>query len=383
MKRILFCADGTWNGPTGDTDGDNLPDATNVFKLFCCLPGNDSPDSLILQNEQERVDDATKTVAKYLHGVGDSNNPLVKALGGVFGSGLITRIIRGFTFLSRNYTPGDKIILVGFSRGAYTVRALAGFIAACGLLDASEVTMSNQMEAYIAAVNAWNRYRRQAKGHGMDRIFDWFPRIFSHLIHDKTTGGGSVPIEAVGVWDTVGALGIPVYNLQRDTRYNLFEFDDCVLSSQVKHGFHAVSVDEERVDFTPTLWKDDSRITQMLFAGAHADVGGGYNTSNNESDLSNIALDWMLTQLGTCGVIFRPECRSNWCLAPANPLGPSHQPWTEGVWRTLPHAPRTLPPEHNLKIAASIKDRLNQSVTLLPSGQTVVYNPQALGDVAP
>jgi uncharacterized protein (DUF2235 family) len=372
MKTLIFCADGTWNGPNGDIDGDNLPDATNVFKLFCCLPGNNVEASLRLQNEQERFDASTRTLAKYLHGVGDSNNPLVKALGGAFGSGVTARIIRGYTFLSRNYKEDDKIILVGFSRGAYTVRALAGFIAACGLLDATEVDLSDKMKAYVAAVGAWHQYRKQAKGDGIKDIFDWFPSIFSLFQGVQTTGKGSAPIEAVAVWDTVGAHGIPLYIQDKDERYNYFQFADCKLSPTVKHGIHAVAADEERTDFGPTLWEPRNGVTQMLFAGAHADVGGGYNTKNQESDLSNIALEWMLNELDGLGVAFAPDCRQTWGLLPPNPLGPSHQPWTEGIWQKLGHTRRVFP-EGVLLEAPSREQRKGKTVLLLPSGSSAIY----------
>jgi uncharacterized protein (DUF2235 family) len=125
-KIIIFCADGTWNGP-GEPDDDNTAaPPTNVFKLFLNLAGADLPDTMMLAKEQERVlkaeDNSVLQWAKYLHGVGDSNNFLVRILGGTIGSGLIARIVRGYTFISRNYVPGDQTFIIGFSRGAYTSR---------------------------------------------------------------------------------------------------------------------------------------------------------------------------------------------------------------------------------------------------------------------
>jgi hypothetical protein len=95
-KNIIFCADGTWNGPgEPDTDDKTAP-PTNVFKLFLNLDGRDTPDSYLLEKEQERTltgtDGELRQTAKYLHGVGDSDNFLVKLLGGTLGAGLITRI---------------------------------------------------------------------------------------------------------------------------------------------------------------------------------------------------------------------------------------------------------------------------------------------------
>ncbi len=129
-KTIVFCADGTWDGPGQAGVAGGIAQTTNVFKLFFNLDGRDTPDTALLANEQERVlrDAAGLELqwAKYIHGVGDSNNALVRLLGGTLGAGLIVRIVRGFTFISRHYEPGDSIVIVGFSRGAYTARALAG-----------------------------------------------------------------------------------------------------------------------------------------------------------------------------------------------------------------------------------------------------------------
>jgi hypothetical protein len=128
-KNIVFCADGTWNGP-GQSDT-KLAERqwTNVFKIFLNLDGLDAARTALFADEQEReliVDGDLVQIAKYLHGVGDSQNFIVRALGGGLGEGLIARIVRGYTFISRNYEVGDKIYVIGFSRGAYTARAPRG-----------------------------------------------------------------------------------------------------------------------------------------------------------------------------------------------------------------------------------------------------------------
>ena len=137
-KNIAFFADGTWNGTDPkDENKDGIADLTNVIKMFCSLEGGQTLDTTRLQDEQELIArDAAGAVtqhAKYIHGVGDSNNPLMRLLGGVFGAGIIQRIVRGYTFISRNYQAGDRIFITGFSRGAYTARALGGMIAGVGL----------------------------------------------------------------------------------------------------------------------------------------------------------------------------------------------------------------------------------------------------------
>src|SRR6266581_8604368 len=149
-KTIVFCADGTWNGPsetTGVSTTDNADDqgeigrtgVTNVVKLFSNLAGQVTPETLGLEKEQEKLfTDARGNpvqAMKYIHGVGDSTNLLIRILGGAFGTGVIARIVRGYTYLSRTYVAGDNIHIVGFSRGAYTARALAGMVCGVGLLD--------------------------------------------------------------------------------------------------------------------------------------------------------------------------------------------------------------------------------------------------------
>ncbi len=152
-KRIVFCADGTWNGPekqTGVAPIDSVDEhgelqsakVTNVVKLFANLGGRVTPQTMTLRDEQEKVladaAGATVQIAKYVHGVGNSESFLKKAMGGMFGMGVIARIVRGYTFISRHYDPGDEIHIVGFSRGAYTARALAGMISSVGLLNRAE-----------------------------------------------------------------------------------------------------------------------------------------------------------------------------------------------------------------------------------------------------
>ena len=167
-KSIVFCADGTWNGPGQDENKDSLPNGTNVLKTFCNLKGEVSIETAKLLNEQEKVclDDKGMPVqiAKYIHGVGDSRNSLIHLLGGVFGAGVVQRIVRGYTFISRHYESGDRIYLIGFSRGAYTVRALSGLILSIGLLNKNTLDLSNKEAAYQYGVAAWVEYRRKMMG---------------------------------------------------------------------------------------------------------------------------------------------------------------------------------------------------------------------------
>jgi uncharacterized protein (DUF2235 family) len=371
-KNLVFCADGTWNGPGEEDQGARSGNLTNVFKLFSALEGTDTPESLPFADEQERLalDASGQTVqqAKYLHGVGDSQNPLVKFLGGAFGAGLIARVVRGYTFISRNYAEGDQIYLTGFSRGSYTARALAGLIAKQGLLDARKLDLQDKEIAYRLGAAVWYRHQRSLHSSflaDLETFVDDLPGFLNRAPDPETLI--QAPIRAVAVWDTVGALGIPAFAAQQK-RLDLFRFVDTALHPKVACGLHAVAVDEARADFTPTFWDADPRVTQVLFPGAHADVGGGYATANHESGLSDGALVWMTGKLAPLGLRFAPAA------APApDPLAPAHQPWAHFPWTALPAASRTFP--QGLALHRSVLARLGKAVVPEPGQTAQPYAP--------
>ncbi len=377
-KNLVFCADGTWNGPGEDGHGNRTGNPTNVFKLFGLLEGTDTPDSLRFADEQERVarDAGGQVVqwAKYLHGVGDSENPLVKVLGGAFGAGLIARVVRGYTFLSRTYAPGDALYIVGFSRGAYTARALAGMVAAQGLMDATQLDLSDREAAYRWGAAVWYRHQRSLRTSFLGRLETFVADLPGFLAAPPPAERMvPAPIRAVGVWDTVGAMGIPAFAADHD-RLDLFRFADTKLSPKVTRGFHAVSVDEARQDFDPTLWDDDPRIVQALFPGAHADVGGGY-PAGAESGLSDGAFLWMARQLAGEGL--RLAAPPEGAASPAA-AGVAHRPWTHFPWEHLPAGPRRFPA--GLRLHRSVLDRMAAGPVAPEPGQPAEpYRPANLG----
>jgi uncharacterized protein (DUF2235 family) len=323
-KNIIFCADGTWNAPGQDENRDGTPDCTNVYKTFLALAGELEVHSLLDAGEQEKTlrgAQGVEQVAKYIHGVGDSRNPITRLMGGATGAGTIARIVRGYTFISRNHQPGDRIYIVGFSRGAYTARALAGMICSQGLLKNISYKDADSREmAYRRAAQVWYRYAESSKrGSMLERLVSAVADLPGFVSRNTLQASDLQPVDAiaaVGVWDTVGALGIPDIfgdGFKRDG----FQFTDKALNPKVKHAFHAVALDERRSPFEPTLWQPEPRIKQAVFPGAHADVGGGYA----ESGLSDIALAWMLENLQDCGVnIKAPELQPD-------PGATAHEPW--------------------------------------------------------
>lgn len=224
-------------------------------------------------------------VTFYDWGVGTDRKKLV---GGITGAGIDKNIMDCYRFIVHNYNDGDKLFFFGFSRGAYTVRSLAGFVRNCGLLK-------RQHADQIPAAYRLYRKRSSASGPNAQQAVN-FRQDFA--VADIT------PIEFVGVWDTVGALGIPV-PFWGTLGEREFLFHDTEPSKIIQHARHAVSIDENRVDFEPTLWsqKPGLDLLQAWFSGVHSDVGGGYD----ESGLSHNASQWMLKEASGFGLEFEPH----------------------------------------------------------------------------
>ena len=377
-KNIVLCLDGTWDGP-GSKDRSGNPTPTNVQKLFESLSGS----APLGANDQEKEfaqaasgDAPTGQVGKYLYGVGVSSNLLSKAVEGAVGLGLVARVVRGYTYLSRVYQPGDRLYILGFSRGAYTARALAGLVTRQGLLDWAGMKLdAGSEQSYSAGLAAWQQYKRAVfknNGnvlHSLAGVVSDFQDLFQLGLHPapQLRYTGAVGIAAVGVWDTVGALGVPDLSEQDGTpvRLDAFQFCDSVLNANVAHGFHAVAIDERRVDFTPTLWDPRDGVVQVLFPGAHEDVGGG--SSSTESGLANVTLAWMARQAASVGVEF-----ARMPVGDPDPLGLAHQPWAGTPYLA---GPRHFPP--NLRLSQRVLQRISAASVPLdkgPAGQG--YRPQ-------
>ncbi|RJE85744.1 DUF2235 domain-containing protein [Paracoccus onubensis] len=202
----------------------------------------------------------------------------------IMGQGLTMRIVHAYTWLARNYRPGDRIFLFGYSRGAFAIRSLAGMISRVGLLRQDRVTDRNVRLA-------WRYYSEGGLEQAMAR--------FRHRrAHD------SVPIRMVGCFDTVMALGIrlPLLWMLTEPR---FRFHDTHLGPDVQYGFQALALNETRAAFAPILWDDSSQselIEQMWFKGAHADIGGQLNGLEFARPLANIPLVWMLERAEFAGL---------------------------------------------------------------------------------
>nr|WP_236626210.1 DUF2235 domain-containing protein [Actibacterium mucosum] len=221
------------------------------------------------------------------------------------GRGINRQIRRAYGYLASRYHPGDRIILMGYSRGAFAVRSLAGVVDEVGLLKAEEATVRNIRQAY-----------RHYQCAGDDTIRAAFRRRFCH---------SDAKIEMIGVWDTVKALGLRLPLLWKLTE-PAHAFHHHHLSSVVKHGFHALALDETRTVFQPELWECDEgregRVAQMWFRGSHGDVGGHLNGVVEARPLANIPLVWMLERLEGCNVPLPEGWRAQFpCDASAPSVG--------------------------------------------------------------
>ena len=263
-KRLIVCFDGTWNA------ADSARAETNVVKLARAIPARDPAG--VLQ------------IVLYLRGVG-TGSLHDKVFGGATGEGLENNLRSGYMFLAQNYEPGDEIYLFGFSRGAFTARSVSGLISVAGLL---------KRQCLGLMFDAWHYYRIPRTERNSEDF---------HALRDANCHQ-TVRIKCVGVWDTVGALGIPATAFAEFNQKH-FGFHDTQPSEIVENGFHALAIDEMRDEFVPTLWTVPQaggpapRIEQVWFAGAHSDVGGGYE---RENALSDIPLHWMAERAQSCGL---------------------------------------------------------------------------------
>jgi uncharacterized protein (DUF2235 family) len=273
MKRLVVCCDGTWNRPDHIDQGVAAP--TNVAKLALALADQDSEG-----NDQ---------LLHYQAGVGTRR--WEHLLGGGLGIGLSRNVQECYRFLVDNYERGDKLYFFGFSRGAFTARSIVGLVRNAGIL------MPQHRDRIKDAYRLYRDPDKDSEPSGIEA--ELFRRSFSHP---------EVFVDVVGVWDTVGALGIPIDGFRPPLLTKLWTFHDTKLSRYVLHAYHAIAIDERRRPFKPTLWEkqDDAEgqtLEQVWFAGVHCDVGGGYR----DPSLSELPLLWMAGKASERGLALKPD----------------------------------------------------------------------------
>ncbi len=315
MKRIAVFCDGTWNSPS-------RLDWTHVVNLYNAV--------------DQKLD---VQIAHYFPGVGtETSNAgffgglLNRTGGGAFGWGLDRNIKQAYAYVCKVYEPGDELLIFGFSRGAYTARSLAGMIRKCGILqDYSGPALSAAFKLYKSA----GEENRPDSPGIMARRKQISPRFATSEAERNARNDGSavVRISYIGVWDTVGSLGIPLALLGGIASLwnRRYAFHDTDLSSMVTSARHALALDERRALFEPSPWNnlDDSEagpglnngdtsdnrpFQQLWFVGDHGIVGG----TGDSASLSAITLQWIAEGAQKAGLTLRAD--ANIPAVPPNPV---------------------------------------------------------------
>lgn len=313
-KRLIVCCDGTWmnsdNGyvePTLEHPQGTLQVPSNVTRISRCF--------------KRRCNDGTLQVMSYESGVGTGSNAIDTLTGGAFGLGLSERVRDAYSYLSSNHMDGDEIFLVGFSRGAFTARSVAGMIGNLGLLTREGLEyfypIFKDMENWNnddyddefpgqpfpnkpKGPNAAAVYRKRLEELGYTRVYQ--------------ENGELIKIKAVCVWDTVGSLGIPKVSwldkIGIHPSNDEYKWHDTSLSDRIEHAFQALALDETRAPFSPAVWErlPENRLTtdlrQVWFPGNHGNCGGGWP----DQEASDSSLAWMMDQMASVGVEFDLSC---------------------------------------------------------------------------
>lgn len=381
MKRLVFCFDGSWNRL-------DTPNPTNVL--------------LTAESVLPTSDDGVVQTTFYDEGVGSEEGEALA--GGVFGAGLVKNLSDGYRFLIFNHSPGDEIYVFGFSRGAYTARSFAGLLSTCGILDRQHARHANE------AVELYKRRNKTEAFHEEAARFrsEYSPHICVSEQEDAWRARhipghrpGTLPflkVRYLGVWDTVGSLGIPRYIVMANTINRMHQFHDVSLSPMVEQARHAVAIDEHRVDFEPTLWENLRELNlrrganpesaaapyqQMWFPGGHGSVGGG----GDRRGLSDPALEWIWDGARQAGLDLD--------TSPQSQLGKLASSHTENlvnrikgrgfsavgfVMDRLPRGDRHPGPERLHEISPIARRRWKERPENLPDGQA--YRPVTLRALA-
>lgn len=291
-KKWVIACDGTWQNSDGS---EQTP--SNVVRIIRALKHFD--------------DSGVPQMAYYQRGAGTDSDIEDHLYGGFTGSDVAEHVREAYAMLANNFNPEtheeltngtgplDEIVLLGFSRGAFTARAIASLISDIGLL--TKIGMEDFWGIFEDFKNQdiedqkgqW--FKKKFPNFGKDVLFT-DPEYKDQLVRAGMTRWG-MKIRAIGVWDTVGALGIPIDWGKKNVKE--FSFVNTKIARHVQHGFQALALDEHRGLFTPTLWElpDDThnlkKLKQCWFPGVHSNIGGSYP----DAGISNITLAWMISQL--------------------------------------------------------------------------------------
>lgn len=320
MKRLVILCDGTWSRSDSLTP-------TNVVRLAQALDGTDAA--------------GIAQVPIYIHGVGTGQGVtrtarfLDRMLGGAFGWGLMENVVDAYRHLVFMYEPGDEIFIFGFSRGAFTARSLTGFIRSTGIVGRDDLSLiPRAVERYTtrnaADLNPQTDESAEFRSQTMRSCVATSERERIWRAENGAPGVPLLRIAYLGVWDSVGALGVPrSVPILGSLTAKRYEFHDAALSSMVRSARHAIALDERRAAFAPTRWTNVAALNdradpgalhpyqESFFAGDHGSVGGG----GNVTDLASIALRWIAEGAAAAGLAFDAS-RLERLRAEEDPLGP-------------------------------------------------------------
>ncbi|KAL6908743.1 hypothetical protein GGI43DRAFT_393525 [Trichoderma evansii] len=313
-KRLIVCCDGTWmnsdngyNEPTLEHPQPTLQVPSNVTRISRCF--------------KRRCVDGTLQVMAYESGVGTGSNAIDTFTGGAFGLGLSERVRDAYSYLCVNHMDGDEIFLVGFSRGAFTARSVAGMVGNLGLLTREGL---EYFYPIFKDMENWNNdgykdefpgqpFDNKPKGPNAAAIYrERLEKLGYTRVYQEN--GDLIKIKAVCVWDTVGSLGIPkiswLEKLGIHPSNDEYRWHDTSLSDRIEHAFQALALDETRAPFSPAVWerlpqnKMTTELRQVWFPGNHGNCGGGWP----DQEAADASLAWMMDQMASVGVEFDLSC---------------------------------------------------------------------------
>lgn len=298
-RRLIVCCDGTWNEPYQEGSPRNVAMTVRAIK--------------------PSAGDVSQVVY-YDAGIG-TGNWYDKLVGGGFGKGLGQNVQDAYLFLVANFQQGDEIYLFGFSRGAYTVRSVAGLLGVVGMLRKTDLDRFPKAYAF---------YKTKKE--------DRTDALSAELLPDYLRQRTPQPFHFLGVWDTVGALGIP--GPLRKLSNGRHQFHDVALGAHVRHAYHALAIDEHRKSFEPSLWDnkpaDGQIVEQVWFCGAHSNIGGGYPNAR----LSHICWRWMLEKAEKAGLAIDQDFVKR--VTDGRDIPRRIDPTAQFPWKLLPKTQRAM-----------------------------------------
>ncbi|KAL5376314.1 hypothetical protein DPSP01_010541 [Paraphaeosphaeria sporulosa] len=371
-RRLIICCDGTWQSSVSSKD--NVP--SNVTKLCRVIAR--------IGTDQHDPNKRWHQIVYYDSGVGTGNlsGSEARRQGGT-GAGLAENVIEAYNFIVLNYEPGDEIFCFGFSRGAYTARAVAGLVTDIGVIRPTDMQlfpaiyrayMSNDEMLPFRETKAWKEFvdgKLTSKGQDLSRageIKGLKDRVQSFEInphHSLLAAEGSRKVKVVGVWDTVGSLGVPDVAWFDNERFRTkYGFHNVKLNENIEHAYHALALDEHRKAFRPTLWYIDNemraRLTregkplpelkQVWFPGVHINAGGGADDciTDMKGDLENLSTatwTWMLHCISPHLTIDQDAFKSSlgqyqrWLARIRYACTYHHTTWLDTIKSTIPNIP--------------------------------------------